>query len=125
MDTNQGSQTSMQNIPIPPEIQAYLENLIAEAKVPMVDDKAKAELVRYLFERLDRFLAAKIVEHMKPEDTEAFIKLNEAGKPREEIDAFIKEHMQNPQEVFTRAFIDFRDFYLTGQADIVSPSAAK
>ena len=102
-------------IAIPPEIQSFLEALIKEANIPVNDDKAKEELVRYLFDKLDKFLAAKIVENMKPEDTEAFIKMNEEGKSREEIDAFIKEHMENPQEVFTRAFIDFRDFYLTGQ----------
>lgn len=107
---------STQVIPIPSEIQAYLESLIQEANISATEDKAKEELVRYLFDKLDKFLAAKIVENMTPEDTEAFIKLNEEGKSREEIDTFIKEHMQNPQEVFTRAFIDFRDFYLTGQA---------
>jgi len=105
-------------IEIPVEIRAYLEDLILEAQVPVFDDKAKAELVQYLFERLDRFLAAKIVENMKPEDTETFIKMNEEKKSREEIDQFIKDHMQNAQEVFTRAFVDFRDFYLTAQANM-------
>lgn len=109
---------------IPPEIQAFLENLIAEAKVAVTDEKAKADLVKYLFDKLDKFLAAKIVENMKPEDTEVFIKMNEEGKPREEIDAFIKDHMANPQEVFTRAFVDFRDFYLTGQ-QTATPTPAK
>lgn len=115
MADNPSASNPTQPIPIPPEIQAYLEGLIQEANVPVFDDKAKQELVNYLFDKLDKFLAAKIVENMSPEDTEAFIKLNEDGKSREEIDAFIKEHMKNPQEVFTRAFIDFRDFYLTGQ----------
>lgn len=105
-------------IQIPVEIRAYLEDLIAEAQVPVFDDKAKDELVQYLFERLDRFLAAKIVENMKPEDTETFIKMNEEKKSREEIDQFIKDHMTNAQEVFTRAFVDFRDFYLTAQANM-------
>lgn len=105
-----------QQLPIPPEIQTYLENLIAEAKIPTADPKSKDDLVRYLFDKLDKFLAAKIVENMKPEDVDAFVKMNQDQKSREEIDAFIKEHMENPQEVFTRAFVDFRDFYLTGQS---------
>src|SRR5260221_1830933 len=110
-------------IEIPVEIRAYLESLITEAQVPVFDDKAKEELMQYLFERLDKFLAAKIVENMKPEDTEAFIKMNEEGKSREDIDAFIKEHMQNAQEVFTRAFVDFRDFYLTAQTPVDQPNS--
>lgn len=105
-------------VQIPVEIRAYLEDLIAEAQVPVFDDKAKEELIQYLFERLDRFLAAKIVENMSPEDTETFIKMNEDQKSREEIDNFIREHMPNAQDVFTRAFVDFRDFYLTAQANM-------
>lgn len=110
-------------IQIPVEIRAYLEDLILEAQVPVGDDKAKEELIQYLFERLDRFLAAKIVENMKPEDTETFIKMNEEQKSREDIDNFIRDHMQNAQEVFTRAFVDFRDFYLTAQANASAGSA--
>ena len=105
----------MVEIVIPQEIRNYLESLIAEANVPVFDEKAKEDLVRYLFDKLDKFLAVKIVENMSPEDTDAFVKLNQEKKPREEIDAYIKAHMKNPEEVFTRAFIDFRDFYLTGQ----------
>ncbi len=104
-------------VQIPVEIRAYLEDLIAEAQVPVFDDKAKEDLVQYLFERLDKFLAAKIVENMTPEDTETFIKMNEDKKSREEIDDFIREHMTDAQDVFTKAFIDFRDFYLTAQSN--------
>lgn len=101
---------------IPQEIRAYLERLMEDAHVLVVDEKEKDEVVMYLFERLDKYMAAKIVENMKAEDTEAFIKMTEEKKPQEEIDAFIQSHMENPQEVFTRAFVDFRDFYLTGQS---------
>lgn len=111
-------------IQIPIEIRAYLEDLITEAQVPVFEDKAKEDLIQYLFERLDKFLAAKIVENMKPEDTEEFIKMNEEQKSREEIDNFIREHMPNAQDVFTRAFIDFRDFYLTAQANTAANSSA-
>lgn len=104
-----------QSVAIPQEIRMYLESLIAEANVMTIDEKAKEELVQYLFDKLDKFLAAKIVENMSAEDTETFIKLNEEKKSKEELDAFIKAHMKDPQEVFTRAFIDFRDFYLTAQ----------
>ncbi|HXS15165.1 MAG TPA: hypothetical protein VN711_03490 [Candidatus Saccharimonadales bacterium] len=104
-------------IVIPAEIRAYLERLMEDAHVLVVDEKEKDEVVMYLFEKLDKYMAAKIVENMKPEDTESFIKMTEEKKPQEEIDAFIQSHMENPQEVFTRAFVDFRDFYLTGQSD--------
>lgn len=102
-------------VTVPQEIRNYLESLIHEANVAVFDEKTKEDLVQYLFNKLDRFLAAKIVENMSAEDTKEFIKLNQEKKSKEEIDAYINAHMQNPQEVFTRAFVDFRDFYLTGQ----------
>lgn len=105
------------NVVIPQEIRNYLESLIAEANVPVFDDRSKEDLIMYLFDKLDKYLAVKIVENMSQEDTDAFIKLNQEKKSKEEIDAYIKAHMQNPEDVFTRAFIDFRDFYLTGQQD--------
>jgi len=100
---------------IPPEIRAYLEGLIQEANVPAFDEKIREDLIQYLFERLDKYLAAKIVENMAPVDTDTFIQMNKDKKPQEEIQAFINSHMKDPQEVFTKAFIDFRDFFLTGQ----------
>src|SRR5258706_12496664 len=101
---------------IPQDIRNYLESLIAEANVAVFDEKSKEDLVVYLFEKLDRFLATKIVEHMKPEDVEQFITLNKEKKSKEEIDTYLESHMDKPEDIFTRAFIDFRDFYLTGQA---------
>lgn len=100
---------------IPQDIRNYLESVIAEANVPLFDDKSKEDLVQYLFEKLDRYLATKIVEHMKPEDVGEFITMNKEKKSKEEIDKYLESHMDNPEEVFTRAFIDFRDVYLSGQ----------
>ena len=102
---------------IPAEIRSYLERIMEDAHVLVVDEKEKDDLVMYLFEKLDRFMAAKIVENMKTEDTETFIKMTQDKKPQEEIDAFIQSHIENPQGVFARAFVDFRDFYLTGQSE--------
>lgn len=106
-------------VAIPQEIRNYLESLIQEANVAVFDEKTKEDLVQYLFEKLDKYLAAKIVENMTEEDTKEFIKLNQEKKSKEEIDNFINAHMKEPQDVFTRAFIDFRDFYLTGQDSTV------
>lgn len=114
-------QSTKTPVVIPDEVRSYLERLMEEAHVLVVDEKEKEQVVQYLFERLDKFMAAKIVEHMSPEDTEVFIKMNQEKKPQEEINAFLQSHMENPQEVFSKAFIDFRDFYLTGQPDQARP----
>lgn len=114
MDNSQ--QTTQKNTAdIPPEIKEYLEGLIKEANIPTYDDISKQNIMLELFDRLDKFIAAKIVENLTDEDSETFTKMNEDGKSQEEIDSFIREHLPNAQEVFARAFLDFRDFYLTAQ----------
>ena len=106
-----------QDVQIPVEVQVFLEDLINEANIPVFDDATKQQIVRDLFDRLDKFIAMKIADNLSEEDTEAFIKLNEEGKSREEIDAFIAEHIPDAQGMFTQAFVDFRDFYLTAQSN--------
>lgn len=97
---------------IPPEVISYLENLLMEAGITPVDEKMREQLLLELYSRLDSFITTTIVENMPPQDLEAFIKLNEENKPREEIDSFIKEKMPDSDLVFAKAFIDFRDLYL-------------
>lgn len=109
---------------IPAEIRAFLQGIMEEAHVIVVDDQEKEQVIQYLFDRLDKYIAAKIIENMSAEDTEAFIKMNEEKKPQEEIDVFLQEHMKDPQEVFSRAFVDFRDFYLTGQPNAGQPDTS-
>lgn len=110
--------TVANTIPIPSEIQSYLESLLTDAGIDLGDEKSKKELVDYLFQRLDRYLAVKIFENLSEEDGKAFMDMTNSGKSQEEIQSFIKTHMKNPDDVFSHAFVDFRDFYLTGQSQI-------
>lgn len=113
--TAQATTTSKNTVVIPVEIQLFLENLIKEANIPTYDDESKQQMVRELFERLDKYIALKIAEYLTDEEAEQFIKMNEEKKSQKELDAFIAEHIPDAQVVFTQAFADFRDFYLTAQ----------
>ena len=81
---------------IPEEVEPYLEGLLADAGV--------------------KLLASEIVDHMPPEHLESFIKLNESGAQRQEIEKFVKEHIPNSEEVFANAFLEFRDILLGNTA---------
>ena len=68
---------------IPAEVRAFLEGILKEAGMSFPDETMKADMVKEIFNRLDSFLTASIVDNLKPEDVEAFIKLNEEKKSRE------------------------------------------
>lgn len=97
---------------IPAEVRAYLEGLLTDANMQFKDDGVREEMIKELFARLDQYLAGVIVEHMPDEHLEAFMKMNDENKPKEESEAFIKDKMPDSQEVFARAFADFRALYL-------------
>lgn len=102
----------MDNIEIPKEIRSFLESILMDANMTL-DDVTKEEMIKELYGRLDSYLTTVIVDSLPAEHLEAFMKLNEEKKPKEEIDGFLREKMPNSQEVFTNAFADFRQLYLT------------
>ncbi|MEK7070251.1 MAG: DUF5663 domain-containing protein [Patescibacteria group bacterium] len=97
---------------IPQDVRDFLESLLTDANMLFNEDSAKEEMIKELFARLDSYLATTIAENMPDEHLDAFIKMNEDGKTREEIEAFIKDKMPNASEIFAKAFADFRDMYL-------------
>lgn len=100
-----------QTLQIPEEIKTYLTGLISDSGM-VLEAQMKEEMLKELFARLDSYMTSVIVEKLSAEDVEVFIKMNEDKKPKEEIEQFIKTKLPNSQEVFTNAFIDFRNLYL-------------
>lgn len=111
MDNTQSQNNT--KLEIPPEVRSFLEGLLADANMTTLDDSMREEMVNELFARLDSYMTSVIVEKMPPEYLDEFIKINEEKKPREEIEAFLKAKMPNAQDVLTRAFMDFREMYLS------------
>ena len=107
MDNNQ-----QQDIQIPPEIRSYIEGILADANMATLDADMKEEMVKEIFARLDNYITATIVDNLSQEDVETFIKMNEEGKSKAEIESFVKEKMPNYNQVFQEAFMNFRDLYL-------------
>lgn len=97
---------------IPTEIRGYLENLLNDAQMTPLDEEMHEEMIKQLYRRLDNFLTATIMNHLPPEHMDAFIKLNEEKKSQPEIEQFLKKNMPNAEDVFAKAFVDFRKTYL-------------
>lgn len=105
----------MDNLEIPEEIRNFLEGILLDANMNL-DNETREEMVKELYARLDSYLTTVIVDNMPAQSLEAFMKMNEEKKSKEEIDNFIKENMPNAQEVFANAFADFRQLYLNNVA---------
>lgn len=103
--TNDGQQ-------IPPEVRTFLESILADANITSLDETSKEETLKELYVRLDNFMLTTIVEGLPSDKLEEFTKLAEAGKSREELEDYLKENIPDATEVFSRAMLDFRDFYL-------------
>ncbi len=102
---------------IPQEIRTFLENLLKDANITPLDDAMKEEMLSQLYVKLDSFIMTTVIENLPPEHMDEFIKLNEENKPKEQIDAFMAEKIPNSEDVFAKAFLDFRDLYL-GEAGV-------
>jgi hypothetical protein len=99
------------DIQIPQDIRGFLEGLITDAGMT-VDESLKEEMVRELYARLDNYMTGVIVDNLKDEDVETFIKMNEDKKAKSEIEAYLKTKLPNATELFTKSFVDFRNLYL-------------
>lgn len=100
-----------QSVEIPQEIRSFLESLIQDAKM-ILDEGMKEEMIKELYARLDSFITTSIIDNLPPENLEEFIKINEEKKSQSEIEQFLKDKMPNAQDVFAKAFADFRALYL-------------
>lgn len=102
----------MDNLQIPPEVRNFLEGILTDAGMTTLDDQMREEMIKELYARLDNYITSAIVDKLPPEDTEAFIRLNEEKKSQEEIQQFLQDKLPNAQEVFALTFAQFRELYL-------------
>ena len=97
---------------IPQEVRSFLEGLLQDAGMTFTDNEMKEEMTKELYARLDNYIASVVVDYLPPEQFETFIKMNEEKKSKQEIENFLKEKLPDAQNVFAKAFADFRAMYL-------------
>lgn len=102
----------MNDMQIPPEIKNFLEGLIQDAGIATLDDQMHDEMIKELFARLDSFITTTIIDSLPSDKAEEFIKMSEAARPQDELQAYLTANVPNSQEVFKDAFTKFRTMYL-------------
>ncbi len=95
------------------DVREFLLGILQDANMHMTDEQMQEEMIKELFVRLDNYIGSVIIDNLQPNDVESFIRMNEENKPREEINKFLKEKMPNAEEVMQKAFIHFREMYLS------------
>lgn len=125
MDNQTQSQSTQATTVIPEEVKVYLEGLLADASVTPIDEQMKEDMLVDLYQRLDNFLTAIILENLPPQHLEDFIKMNKSGKSREETEKFITSALPNADEVFANAFLEFRDLYLGNTLAVANAPKSK
>lgn len=98
--------------PVPQEIRGFLESLLEDAGMVSLDNQMHEEMIRELYARLDQHIISTVIENLSPQKIEEFIKMNEEKRPQAEIEQYLKENLPNAQDVFTKAFVGFRELYL-------------
>lgn len=95
-----------------PEMRRFLEDVMEEAEVIIPDPELQEEMLAKMAERLDKLLTIRFVQHFTDEDVDAFIQMNEDGKPYEEVHGFIREKIPKADEIFKDAFLEFKLLYI-------------
>ncbi len=116
-DAKQSQPTSDKKpLEIPPHVREFLEGIIKDAGIVSLDATAHEEMIKELFVKLDSYIVSVIVDKLPDEHLDAFMQLNDEGKPQTEIEQFLQDKLPDAQQVFTDLFGDFRDTYLKGVA---------
>ncbi len=108
-----------QNPTIPDEMRTYIIGLLNDASMGDMDPDLREEMIKEIFERLDKYITSVIIENLSAESVETFIKMNEEKRSQAEIQKFMMENIPNATEVMTKAFVDFRELYL-GKVTVAS-----
>lgn len=99
---------------ISPEIRGFLADLMEEAEVFITDPILKEENLQKLVERLDKLLSIRLASRLSDEQMQAFSKMNEEGKSKQEVDTYLRKNIPDVDNLFKDAFAEFRLLYVEG-----------
>ena len=113
MDDNQTQDQQLKkDIVISDDVRAYIGSILMDAGLAQDDPDLHEEMVREVFVRLDNYLSTVILNHLPKDKIEPYVKMMEEGKPKTEIEQYMKDNIANVDETFKNAFIDFRSLFL-------------
>jgi len=105
-------QSNNQPFQIPEDVRAFLEGILQDAGMVALDEGMRDEMIKELFLRLDDFMLTTIVDNLPSDKLEAFTKMSEEGKTREELEKYLQDNIPDIQTKFGDAMLEFRNLYL-------------
>ncbi|OGK24406.1 hypothetical protein A3A46_01110 [Candidatus Roizmanbacteria bacterium RIFCSPLOWO2_01_FULL_37_13] len=92
--------------------ESFVEQLIEERSFPDLTPEVRVELKKDLINRLDSFIAAKVIVALSDEDVLKFEQMLKDNKPAEELQKFTVEHVPDFTTFLTNVLLEFRGVYL-------------
>lgn len=93
-------------------IDQFVEKLIDAKGYPDLTPEVRVEVRKDLLTRLDDFIAARSIAALSDEDVLIFEKMLTEGKPEEEIQKFLIDHIDEYQNFLTNVLMEFQGVYL-------------
>ena len=101
-----------------PHIKKFLQDLIAEAGLTDLPAEDQGKMLEDLYIRLeDRLILA--VQNALPDDklTDFQNMIESEDTTPEEVEQYIQKNLPNYEQVFAKAFADFRELYLSAAGE--------
>lgn len=95
-----------------PAVSEFIDRLIAEKNFPDLTPEVKEELRWDLSERLDDFIAAKVIATLSDENVAKFETMLKEGRSEGEIQTFVTENIPNFTDFLTQVLLEFKEVYL-------------
>ncbi|OHA01526.1 MAG: hypothetical protein A3H71_03265 [Candidatus Sungbacteria bacterium RIFCSPLOWO2_02_FULL_48_13b] len=92
-------------------LDAYVGRLLEEKGIKDVGDEVLEQLKKDLRDRVEDRINAATLEHMPPQNLEEFESLLDSGDDNK-LQAFIREHVADLDQVIAGALVQFRNVYL-------------
>ncbi len=98
------------DVPIPPELRIFLEDLLKDAKIDNPDPALKEMMIEDLYERLQVRFTQVLVEHLNEPELNEYEKLS--GQDQVKAMEYLQSINNNIPEYFLQAMQEFRQTFL-------------
>jgi hypothetical protein len=96
---------------ITPEIRVFLEKLLLDKKID-VSGELKEQMIADLNDRLEVRFSQLIIEHLSVDELDELGEIAEEGS--DAVQAFLRKHIKNIDQIFGEAMSDFAEVFLQG-----------
>ncbi len=96
-----------------PEIEVFLDALLAEKGLGMAPDSVRQQLKEDLMPRLEKWLVADIFQHLTEQQAQEFDEFLNSTPSQEQITEKFKKFIPNYEDVYRESMLSFKQTYLS------------